>query len=68
MIDILSFEQELCDLVNAAYALTAEDVRLMWRTAPPRMPIDPAQELSRLDHRVRNAHAEAVGTPPQNDK
>ena len=26
------------DLVNAAYGLTAEEVALLWRTAPPRMP------------------------------
>jgi hypothetical protein len=34
-------ERELSDLVNAAYGLTEEDVALMWRTAPPRMPFDP---------------------------
>jgi hypothetical protein len=27
------------DLVNAAYGLTPDEVRLMWDTAPPRMPI-----------------------------
>jgi hypothetical protein len=32
-------EQELSDLVNAAYGLTEADVALMWATAPPRMPI-----------------------------
>jgi hypothetical protein len=26
------------ELVNAAYGLTAEEVALMWRTAPPLMP------------------------------
>jgi hypothetical protein len=31
-------ERELSDLVNAAYGLTPEEVALMWRTAPPRMP------------------------------
>ena len=31
-------ERELADLVNQAYGLTAEEVDLMWRTAPPRMP------------------------------
>lgn len=34
-------ERELSDLVNAAYGLTPEEVRLMWATAPPRMPIPP---------------------------
>ena len=29
------------DLVNAAYGLTAEEMGLMWRTAPPRMPCQP---------------------------
>jgi hypothetical protein len=32
-------ERRLADLVNAAYGLTAEEVELMWRTAPPRMPV-----------------------------
>ena len=32
-------EGRLSDLVNAAYGLTEEEVELMWRTAPPRMPI-----------------------------
>ncbi len=32
-------ERLLSDLVNEAYGLPAEDVALMWRTAPPRMPI-----------------------------
>jgi hypothetical protein len=25
--------------VNEAYGLTAEEVALLWRTAPPRMPV-----------------------------
>ena len=32
-------ERELSDLVNAAYGLTPDEVRLMWETAPPRMPL-----------------------------
>lgn len=32
-------ELRLHDLVNEAYGLTPEEVRLMWDTAPPRMPI-----------------------------
>jgi hypothetical protein len=31
-------EAELSDLVCQAYGLTAEEVELMWQTAPPRMP------------------------------
>ena len=30
------------DLVNQAYALTRSEIALMWQTAPPRMPIPPA--------------------------
>ena len=30
------------------YHRMPEDVALMWRTAPPRMPLDPAEELRRL--------------------
>lgn len=33
-----ALEREISDAVNAAYGLTPEDVDLMWRTAPPRMP------------------------------
>lgn len=40
--DIFAIEQGLSDLVNAAYGLTADEVNLMWETAPPRMPFTPA--------------------------
>lgn len=33
-----SLERELSDLVNKAYGLTPEEVDLLWKTAPPRMP------------------------------
>jgi hypothetical protein len=46
--DILALERKLSDLVNAAYGLTPDEVALMWRTAPPRMPLDPTEELRRL--------------------
>lgn len=46
--EILTLERRLSDLVNAAYGLTPEEVALMWRTAPPRMPLDAAEELRRL--------------------
>lgn len=36
-------ERELSDLVNAAYGLTPDEVRLMWETAPPRMPLAPPE-------------------------
>lgn len=47
--DLLDLERKLSDLVNTAYGLTPEEVTLMWRTAPPRMPLDPIEELRRLE-------------------
>jgi hypothetical protein len=46
--EVLALERKLSDLVNAAYGLTPEEVALVWRTAPPRMPLDPKEELRRL--------------------
>ncbi len=40
--EALALERKLSDLVNAAYGLTPDDVALMWKTAPPRMPFTPA--------------------------
>jgi len=37
--EALTLEHRLSDLVNAAYGLTPEEIALMWKTAPPRMPI-----------------------------
>ena len=37
--EALKLECELSDLVNQAYGLTPEEITLMWKTAPPRMPI-----------------------------
>lgn len=37
--EALNLEQKVSDLVNAAYGLTPEEVKLMWDTAPPRMPL-----------------------------
>jgi hypothetical protein len=43
-------ESRLSDLVNEAYGLTPDEVRLMWRTAPPRMPLTPqAKEPPQVD-------------------
>ena len=36
--EALALERRLSDLVNAAYGLTPEEVKLMCGTAPPRMP------------------------------
>jgi hypothetical protein len=35
----LALEHRVSDLVNEAYGLTPADVAIMWKTAPPRMPI-----------------------------
>jgi hypothetical protein len=37
--EAVKLEYRLADLVNQAYELTAREIDLMWRTAPPRMPI-----------------------------
>jgi hypothetical protein len=43
-------EWRLNELVNEAYGLTPDEVRLMWRTAPPRMPLTPqANEPPQVD-------------------
>jgi len=39
-------ERQVSDLVNQAYGLTPDEVRLMWQTAPPRMPIAPPPGLA----------------------
>jgi hypothetical protein len=37
--EALTLERTLSDLVNQAYSLTPAEIALMWKTAPPRMPI-----------------------------
>ena len=37
--EALAIEIQLSDLINEAYGLTPEEIDLMWKTAPPRMPI-----------------------------
>ncbi len=39
--ETLKLERTLSDLVNQAYGLTPAEIDLMWKTAPPRMPIPP---------------------------
>jgi hypothetical protein len=34
-----TLESRVSDLVNAAYGLTPDEIKLMWDTAPPRMPL-----------------------------
>jgi len=37
--ETVNLERNLSDLVNQAYALTPAEIALMWKTAPPRMPV-----------------------------
>jgi hypothetical protein len=39
--EVSVLEEKISNLVNKAYGLTPEEIRLMWETAPPRMPIPP---------------------------
>jgi hypothetical protein len=43
--EALKLERTLSDLVNQAYALTPAEIDLMWKTAPPRMPVPPLGAL-----------------------
>ncbi len=45
--EALRLEQQISDLVNAAYGLTPEEVTIMWQTAPLRMPIPARGSSSR---------------------
>lgn len=44
--EIRQLEHRLSDLVNQAYQLTPDEIALLWKTAPPRMPIDPPDPLA----------------------
>jgi hypothetical protein len=44
--ETLKLERTLSDLVNQAYALTPAEIELLWKTAPPRMPIPPPATAS----------------------
>ena len=39
--ETLTMERTLSHLVNQAYALNPGEIELLWKTAPPRMPIPP---------------------------
>ena len=43
--EALTLEHRLSDLVNQAYGLTPEEIDLMWKTAPPRMPIRQPEKI-----------------------
>jgi TaqI-like C-terminal specificity domain len=40
-VETVQVELRLSDCVNAAYGMTPEEVGLLWKTAPPRMPVSP---------------------------
>jgi hypothetical protein len=67
--DWLKLERTLSDLINQAYALTPEEIALMWRTAPPRMPIPtprfPARKSHGLSAEMPPAKAELQRHPLQ---
>jgi hypothetical protein len=44
--EVERLEWRLNDLVNEACGLTPDEVRLMWATAPPRMPLSPTTETA----------------------
>nr|WP_232843051.1 Eco57I restriction-modification methylase domain-containing protein [Allopontixanthobacter confluentis] len=44
-IELLAYERRLAAMVERAYGLTDEEITLMWRTAPPRMPLAPPPGL-----------------------
>lgn len=46
--EMFRLEQSISKVVSDAYGLTVDDVALMWRTAPPRMPFTP-QGLARFE-------------------
>ena len=48
---LLKLEQEVSNLVNAAYGPTADEVALLWQTAPPRMPISGPEGLDPIANR-----------------
>jgi hypothetical protein len=42
-VEARALERQFADLVNAAYGLSSDEVALLWKTAPPRMPIGRVQ-------------------------
>ncbi|MBK5931483.1 hypothetical protein CCR82_13390 [Halochromatium salexigens] len=38
-VQLQAAEKHIAALVNQAYGLSADEIELMWKTAPPRMPI-----------------------------
>ena len=40
-VEALKLERTLSNLADQAYALTPAEIALLWKTAPPRIPIPP---------------------------
>jgi hypothetical protein len=53
---LMTLERELSDMVNAAYGLSPQEVALMWRTAPPRIPLSSNGEAISPDSKGNNGH------------
>jgi hypothetical protein len=58
--ETLTLERNLSDLVNQAYGLTPPEIGLLWKTAPPRMPIPPPRFPG------RESHGRFAGNAPRN--
>lgn len=59
--EVFAAERRLSDLVNQAYGLTHEEVELMWRTAPPRMPFMPQGGVASATANARRSKKAAEG-------
>jgi hypothetical protein len=53
---IFGLERMLSDIVNEAYGLTPEEIHLMWRSAPPRMPFTPAGLATEINEAATGSH------------
>jgi hypothetical protein len=53
---IFVLERRLSELVNEAYGLTPEEIHLMWRSAPPRMPFTPAGLATEINETATGSH------------
>lgn len=60
-VEAMKLEGSINDLVNAAYGLTPDEIALMWKTAPPRMPLIGAGLAERAQF-ARLAMQEKSGT------
>jgi hypothetical protein len=61
--ETLNLEHTHSDLVNQACGLPPAEIELMWKTAPPRMPMPPPAfyELTTVNNRKQSLLAESWG-------